>query len=144
MASYRALSHPSYIPWLHLVSNAFIAIIDDDDELCYALVDLVRSVGHRAEPFASAETYLASCNAPLFDCIVADVALPGMSGLDLVRKLREQGEKIAVILITALPGARLLEEASSVGAQRLLRKPFEVAALLESVERSLSDERPLG
>jgi FixJ family two-component response regulator len=126
------------------VSTAFIAIIDDDDELCSSLVDLMHSVGHRAEPFASAETYLASSNVLLFDCVVADVAMPGMSGLELVRKLHEQGGTIPVILITALPDGRLHEEASSVGAQCLLRKPFEAVALLESIERSLSDERPLG
>jgi FixJ family two-component response regulator len=125
------------------VSSAFVAIVDDDEELCSSLVDLMHSVGHRAEPFASAETYLAS-SMPLFDCVVADVAMLGMSGLDLVRRLREQGATIPVILMTALPDGHLHEEATSSGAQCLLRKPFEAVALLESVERSLSDERPLG
>jgi FixJ family two-component response regulator len=74
-----------------MVSSAFVAIVDDDEELCSSLVDLMHSVGHRAEPFASAETYLASSNVPPFDCVVADVAMLGMSGLDLVRRLREQG-----------------------------------------------------
>jgi FixJ family two-component response regulator len=128
---------------LHLVSSAFVAIVDDDEELCSSLVDLMYSVGHRAEPFASAETYLASSNVPLFDCVVADIAMLGMSGLDLVRRLREQGATIPVILMTALPDGHLHEEASSIGAQCLLRKPFEAVALLESVERSLSDERAL-
>lgn len=124
------------------MSSPFIAIIDDDEELRFSLVDLVHSIGHRAEPFASAEMYLASSNLSRFDCLVADVVMPGMSGLDLVRKLREQGGAMPVILITALSDEHLDEEASSVGAQCLLRKPFEAGALLEWIEKSLSNERP--
>ena len=123
--------------------SAFIAMIDDDEELCLSLVDLIRSAGHRAEPFASADAYLASPDRSLFDCIVADVALPGMSGLDLVRMLRTQENTVPVILITALPDGRLDGEARSVGALCLLRKPFEALALLEWVEK-LSNARPSG
>ncbi|HTZ68719.1 MAG TPA: response regulator [Roseiarcus sp.] len=121
-----------------LVSRSLIAIIDDDEELCFSLVDLMHSVGHRAEPFASAENFLSSSNLPVFDCIVADVHMPGMSGFDLVRRLREEDRATPVILITALPYAHLDAEALSTGALSLIRKPFEAAALLEFVDRSLS------
>jgi FixJ family two-component response regulator len=126
-----------------MMSNSFVAIIDDDEELCFSLAELMRSVGYRAEPFASAEKFLSSPNLPSFDCVVADVHMPGISGIDLVRTLREEDWATPVILITAWPHDHLDDEALSVGALCLIRKPFEAAALVESVERSLSNERPM-
>ena len=119
-----------------------VAIIDDDEALCSALVDLMRSMGYRAEPFLSAETFLMSSKLFGLDCIVADIHMPGMGGLNLARKLHEQGITTPVILITALPDKHLDDEAISVGAQGLLRKPFETNALLDCVEKSLSNEPP--
>jgi FixJ family two-component response regulator len=119
------------------VRNPFVAIIDDDETLCSSMMDLMRSIGYRAEPFVSAEVFLASSNLFLFECVIADIHMPGMSGTDLVRKLREQGNMTPVILVTALPDAQLDDEAISVGAQCLLRKPFETKALLDWIERSL-------
>jgi FixJ family two-component response regulator len=124
------------------VTNPSVAIVDDDEALCSSLVDLMRSIGYRAEPFASAETLLTSSSLLLFDCVIADVHMPGMGGLDLVRDLRERGAMTPVILITALPDRHLDDEAISAGAQRLLRKPFETNALLDCIERSLSNECP--
>jgi FixJ family two-component response regulator len=123
------------------VTDPLIAIVDDDEGLCSALVDLMRSIGYRAEPFFAAEMLLASPNLSLFDCVIADVRMPGMSGLDLARKFQEQGDMMPVILITALADRRLEDEAISAGAQRLLRKPLETQILIECVERSLSNER---
>ena len=120
----------------------FIAVVDDDEALCWSLVDLMRSIGYRAEPYYSAETFLTSSNLLNSHCIVADVLMPGMSGFDLLRKLHEQGIVTPVILITALAGKHLDDEAISVGAFCLLRKPFETNSLLDCVERSLPDERP--
>jgi FixJ family two-component response regulator len=124
------------------VTDPLVAIIDDDEALCSSLVDLMRSVGYRAVPFASAETFLTSFTLIGLDCVIADVHMPGMGGLNLVRKLHEQGVVTPVILITALPDKHLDDEAISVGARCLLRKPFETNALLDWVERSLSNERP--
>jgi FixJ family two-component response regulator len=124
------------------VRSPLIAVIDDDKTLCSSLVDLMRSIGYRAEPFASAETFLALSNLVPFACVIADVHLPGMNGLELARKLQERGGMSPVILITGLPDKRLDDQATSVGARCLLRKPFETNALLDCVERSLSDERP--
>jgi FixJ family two-component response regulator len=124
------------------VTSPFVAIIDDGETLCSSLVDLMRSVGYRAEPFASAEALLTSSNFFSWDCVIADVHMPGMGGLNLVRRLHEQGVVTPVILITALPDTHLDDEAISAGAQCLLRKPFETNSLLDCVERSLSNERP--
>jgi FixJ family two-component response regulator len=123
------------------VKNPLVAIIDDDDALRFSVLDLMQSAGYRAEPFASAEALLASANLRLFDCIIADIHMPGMSGLDLVRTLRGRGTRTPAILITAQPERRLDDEAVAVGARCLLRKPFDTQTLLDHVERSLTDER---
>jgi len=128
---------------LQPVTSPLVAIVDDDEALCSSLVDLMRSIGYRAEPHYSAEKFLTSVNLLNVQCIVADVHMPGMSGFDLVRRLRELGFMTPVVLITALPDMHLDEEAILVGAQCLLRKPFEIESLLDCVERSLPDERPM-
>lgn len=119
------------------MKSPYIAIIDDDEALCSSLVDLMRSVGYLAEPFVSAEVFLASHHLFELDCIIADVHMPGMGGLDLLRKLHEQGVMTPVILITALPDKQLDDDAVSAGAICLLRKPFDTDSLLDCVERSL-------
>jgi FixJ family two-component response regulator len=115
----------------------FVAVVDDDTALCSSLVDLMRSLGYRAEPFYSARALLTFADRPSLDCIIADVHMPAMSGLDLLRELREQGVITPVILITALPDRHLDDEATSRGALCLLRKPFEISALLDCIGRSL-------
>ena len=119
------------------MKSPFIAIIDDDELLCSSLADLMRSVGYIAEPFSSAEMFLGSRHLLSADCIIADVHMPGMGGLDLLSKLHKQGVLTPVILITALSDSQLDDDAISAGAQCLLRKPFETSSLCECVERSL-------
>src|ERR1700742_2106806 len=70
------------------VPIAFIGVVEDDDALCSSLVDLMHSIGYRAQPFASAEALLGSGDLSSFDCIIADVHMPGMGGLNLVREFR--------------------------------------------------------
>ena len=115
----------------------FIAVVDDDEALCSSLVDLMRSIGYRAEPFLSAEAFLMSPNRFDLHCIIADVHMPGMGGLNLLHALREQGIVTPVVLITALTDQHLDEEAASRGALCLLRKPFEMSSLLGHIDRGL-------
>ncbi|SDS53671.1 response regulator transcription factor [Bradyrhizobium canariense] len=119
------------------VTIPFIAVVDDDEALCSSLVDLMRSIGYRAEPFASAEAFLVSPNRFGLHCIIADIHMPGMGGLNLLRALHEQGIVTPVVLITALTDKHLDEEAASRGALCLLRKPFEISSLLDHIDRSL-------
>jgi FixJ family two-component response regulator len=116
------------------VTISFVAIVDDDEALCSSMVDLMRSIGYRAEPFVSAETFLMSANRFSLDCIIADVHMPGMSGLNLLSELREEGIVTPVILITALTDKQLDEEAASRGALCLL------SSLIDCIDRSLLNE----
>jgi FixJ family two-component response regulator len=120
------------------VNSALIAIVDDDDMLRSSIANLMRSFGYRAEPFASAEALLMSSRLPLFDCVVADVHMPGMDGFGLARWLAKRDRWVPLILITASSERRLDDEAISAGARCFLRKPIEIKALADCVERGIS------
>jgi FixJ family two-component response regulator len=122
---------------LSAVAVPFIAVVDDDEALGSSLVDLMRSIGYRAEPFTSAEALLISPDRFGLHCIIADINMPGMSGLNLLDALRQQGIRTPVVLITALTDKHLDKEAASKGALCLLRKPFEMSSLLDHIDRSL-------
>jgi FixJ family two-component response regulator len=119
------------------VTISFVGVVDDDAALCSSLVDLIRAAGYRAESFISVNELLAFNELLGLDCIVADIHMPRMGGLDLLRELRKQGITAPVILITALSDQHLDTEAVSRGALCLLRKPFEANSLLDWIERSL-------
>jgi FixJ family two-component response regulator len=119
------------------VKVPFVGVVDDDEALCLSLVDLMRSIGCRSEPFDRAEALLSYADRFSFDCIIADVHMPGMGGLNLVRELQLEKVGAPVILITGLPHTHLDEEARSAGAFSLLRKPFETSVLLECLDRIL-------
>jgi FixJ family two-component response regulator len=114
-----------------------VAIIDDDESLRLALVGLVRSVGFDARGYASAESFLASGDAKRFACIVTDIQMPGMSGIDLKLHLAAKGCPLPVIMITARPEPGLEEKALAAGAVAFLRKPFEASALIARLETAL-------
>jgi FixJ family two-component response regulator len=122
------------------MTRLLIGIIDDDEALCLSMADLMSSTGYRSEPFFSAEAFLMSPNFLRFDCVIADIYLSGMSGLNLVQQIRKQRSTTPVILITASHNKHLNDEAVSLGACCLLKKPFETKALLDSV-RNLTDGR---
>ena len=112
-----------------------ISIVEDDESLRAALVGLVRSLGYSAEGFASAEDYLAGDDGS--DCVVADIQLPGLSGIALAERLRASGNAVPVIMITARTEPRLEQSALDCGAICLLRKPFDVEALVDVLERAV-------
>lgn len=120
-----------------MIQDLLIAVIDDDDALCSSLVDLLRSAGYLAEPFASAEMFLASRHSFNLGCIIADVHMPGMGGLDLLRRLRDQNIAIPVVLVTALADEQLDDAAIAAGAFFFLRKPFRGSSMLDCVGWSL-------
>jgi FixJ family two-component response regulator len=121
------------------VQGSVISIIDDDASVRAAEARLLTSMGFAVHAFASANEFLTS---PLLKdtlCIVADVEMPGMSGLELQDHLIAHGANIPVIFVTAFPEDRARERAMKGGAVCFLSKPFDDAALLECVERTLKD-----
>ena len=117
-----------------------VSIIDDDDSLRLALVGLVRSVGYEARGFPSAEAFLQSATVESYACIVTDIQMPGMSGIDLKQYLAAQQITTPVIMITARPDPSLADKARAAGAIGFLRKPFDADALIGYLDKALGDQ----
>lgn len=113
-----------------------ISVVDDDDSFRTALVELLRSMGHDAREFASAEEFIAGDGEAWCDCIITDIHMPGMSGFDLKRLLAARGSTKPVIMITARVEKSLEARAASSGAVCLLTKPFEMDNLLDCLARA--------
>jgi FixJ family two-component response regulator len=114
-----------------------IAVIDDDESFRVALVESLASFGYGADGYASAEDYIGSIGGKSFNCVVTDIHMPGMSGLDLMQRLAAQGSTTPVVLITARSDTNLAAKATAAGAACLLRKPFEINDLIECIERAV-------
>jgi FixJ family two-component response regulator len=116
-----------------------IAVIDDDESMRFGLVTLIRSAGYATQGFASAEGFLELGPDAWrgFGCIVTDIQMPGLSGIELKQRLSAAQSPLPVIMITARNEAGLEERAHAVGAIRFLRKPFEAAVLLRCLESAL-------
>ena len=81
--------------------SKLVSVVDDDESVRESLPDLLRSIGLEAQQYASAEAFLASDNIDLTDCLILDVAMPGMSGPDLARELMQRQQQIPIVFITA-------------------------------------------
>jgi FixJ family two-component response regulator len=116
-----------------------IAIVDDDDLMRSALQGLLKAVGLPARAFASAEEFLTSGQQHEAACLIADIRMPGMSGLELQAKLNADHCRIPTIFVTAHGDARMRMQALRAGAVEFLAKPFDNEALLESVRAALEN-----
>jgi len=117
---------------------AVISIIDDDESLCASLVGLLRSYGYEARDFTSAEAFLAWEGASGCDCVITDVHMPGMSGLELTQVLADRNSQVPVIMITGRTDPMVEMRALASGAVCLLKKPFQADALMECVRKAMS------
>jgi FixJ family two-component response regulator len=115
-----------------------ISIIDDDASVRTATDRLVRSLGYVAHTFASADEFLRSPQVDTCSCVIADVQMPGMSGLELQDFLRAQGRRLPIIFITAFPEDNVRARAIAAGAVAFLTKPFDGATLIKSLETALA------
>jgi FixJ family two-component response regulator len=118
-------------------NTKLVAVLDDDDSVRSALQGLLKAVGLPAQTFASAEEFLKSSQRQQIACLIADIRMPGMSGLELQAKLNAERCRIPIIFITAHGDAKMRMQALRAGAVEFLAKPFDDEALLESVRAAL-------
>jgi len=114
-----------------------IAIVDDDVMICEATKDLVEAFGFNARTFTSAGEFLSSDCVLDASCLVADVQMPGINGLQLHQKLVATGRRIPVIFITAFPDERVRKLALGAGAVCYMSKPFDGESLLSCIRSAL-------
>jgi FixJ family two-component response regulator len=117
-----------------------ISIVDDDTSVRESLQSLIRSVGFAVEVFASAEEFLNSDHLCNTNCLILDIRMPGMNGLELQRQLVASGEEIPVIFITAHGDQETRSQALKDGAVEYLLKPFSEERLLNAIDMALSSK----
>ncbi|HVM50827.1 MAG TPA: response regulator [Candidatus Acidoferrum sp.] len=115
-----------------------ISVVDDDPSVVEGLVSLMESVGYEAAGFSSAEAFLNSASSGKTGCLILDVRMPGMGGLELQRRLAAQVDQTPIIFITAHSGQEMSAEALRRGAVAFLRKPFSQESILEAVQSALA------
>ena len=126
-------------------TKPLISVVDDDESMREALRGLMKSLGFTAEAFASAEEFLSSRQLLRTSCLIADVQMPGMTGLELHRHLLASGKTIPTILITAYPNEGMRARALGDGVVCYLNKPFDENDLLCCIRSSLpprADDAP--
>jgi FixJ family two-component response regulator len=122
-------------------SNAIVAIVDDDPSAREGLQSLIESAGWRAETFASAQEFLARPGAEAPSCLVLDLQLPGLSGLDLQKRMAEVGLKVPVVFLTGHGNIPTSVQAMKAGAVEFLTKPFDEEELLQAIQEAIERDR---
>lgn len=117
-----------------------LAVVDDDESVRESLPDLLNEFGFASRTFSSAEEFLSSDSLDQTRCLILDVAMPGMNGLDLQQVLQQRARSIPIVFITAQRDRATQERAFRQGAVRVLLKPFSDTALLEAVKAALQME----
>lgn len=117
--------------------KAMISIVDDDESVRLALKGLIRSLGYDAVTFASAEEYLVSERLQDTSCLITDVQMSGMNGIELQEQLARDGHGIKIIFITGFPEETLRKRALEAGAYGFLNKPFDEESLLKCLDKAV-------
>ena len=122
---------------LSVAERPLLSVVDDDESVRESLPDLLRKLGFAARAFSSAQEFLSSDSVDETKCLILDVAMPGMTGLDLQQELTRRGRKVPIIFITAQKDINIREQAFRQGAAQVLYKPFSATALLEALKETL-------
>jgi FixJ family two-component response regulator len=120
------------------LGTVYVGVVDDDESLRRALARLLRAAGMRPITYASAEAFRAAVKPPRFDCLVLDVHLPGMSGLDLRNRLVAEGVATPVLFVTAHDDPRAREEALAGRCVGYFRKTDAGSQLLDAIRRAVA------
>ena len=123
----------------NLTQTGIIAIVDDDEPLRQALGSVMKAAGFSARTFSSAEKFLACEDCDETDCLVLDVRLPGMSGIELQKQLNESDGRLPIIFVTAHGDDSLRESLMRAGAAAFFYKPVRSDALLREIHKALRD-----
>ncbi len=118
-------------------NGRIISIVDDDQSVRVAMRSLVRSLGFSAQAFASAEEFLQSPQLEETLCVISDVQMPGMSGIDLQKRLAVEKRDLPIIFITAFPNDTTERNALQAGAVCFLHKPFDSETLINCIRKAL-------
>ena len=119
------------------MQRALVSVVDDDESMRDSLPDLLKELGFEARSFASGDEFLSSDCVHETRCLILDVAMPGMTGLDLQEELGLRGQKIPIIFITAVRNEKVRMKAFEQGAAGFLLKPFSDTALQSAIESAL-------
>ena len=118
-------------------ARSLVSVVDDDESIRESLPDLLSEFGFATRAFPSAEAFLSSDCVDDTKCLILDVIMPGMTGLDLQQELMRRGQKIPVIFITARKEEAIRARALKQGAVNFLNKPFSDTALLDALNKAL-------
>src|SRR5271165_1387349 len=121
--------------------QTYVAVVDDDESLCRSLSRLLRAERMQPVTYASAEAFLADTKQPRFDCLVLDIQLGGMSGIELHRQLNMAGSTIPVIYITAHDEPATREEAEAEGCVAYFSKTAPGEAVIQAIRRAANVKR---
>ena len=121
-----------------LKRRKIVAIVDDDPSMLRATENLLDASGFATKAFASAEEFLARGDATRVDCLLLDIDLGGMSGIELRRQLKSSGSALPIIFMTALDDEALRAEALEAGCIAFLRKPFPARQLMDAIAMAQS------
>ena len=115
------------------MERPLVSVVDDDESVRESLPGLLKEFGFAARAFSSGQAFLSSDSVDETRCLILDIAMPGMSGLDLQQELKRRGQSIPIIFITGQKDEDIRKQAAQQGAVKFLYKPFSDTALLDAV-----------
>lgn len=123
------------------ISTAKVYVVEDDDAVRDSLQLMLESVGHTVVPFASANAFLEAYDADLAGCLVLDIRMPGMNGMELQRKLNERNSILPIIFVTGHGDVPMAVEAMQQGATDFVQKPYREQELLEKITHAFAVDK---
>jgi FixJ family two-component response regulator len=119
---------------IDLTANSLISVVDDDRSICRMLARIIRSAGFDVEAFTSAEAFLDSGRISDSACLILDVDLPGMSGIELQQRLNDFSKPIPIIFVSGKMDTEMQERVLKAGAVSIFKKPFNINSLITAIQ----------